>query len=93
MSVDNDYCRQLSVCNGVGMRKSEKTDYHRYGLESKDIEVTEAQYIRHSLKILCMWAESDGDGSHSYAEHFPLQSSDGGNDVCLQHPAESKMEL
>lgn len=72
MSVDNDYCRQLSVCNGVGMRKSKKTDYHRYGLESKDIEVTEAQYIRHSPKILCMWAESEG--SHSYAEHFPLHS-------------------
>lgn len=72
MSVDNDYCVQLSVCNGVGMRKSEKTDYHRHSLESKDIEVAGAQYIWHSPKLLCMWAESDR--SHSYAEHFPLQS-------------------
>lgn len=72
MSVDNDSCMQLSVCNGVGMRKSKKTDYHRYSLESKDIEVPGAQYIGQSPKLLCVGAESDR--SHSYAKHFPRQS-------------------
>lgn len=57
MSVENDYCMQLSVCSGVAMRKSKKTDYHRYSLESKDTEVAGAQYIGQSPKLL-VWGLS-----------------------------------